>query len=159
MKVKHLNKAERKQLYQKLKFPHNAIWIIGEKTGLRISDILELTRKQIEQGRPTIHCKKTGKSKRVYIPKKAKMLILENTPNDCEKPLAVSRQAVYKAFKTAALKANIKGQIGTHSMRKTYAWRLKDKKKTYSYIQNQLQHNNIGDTFRYLIDDEGSNNA
>lgn len=154
MRVDHIPKSEQQKLLKHLSFPHSAIWLIGQHTGLRVSDILTLSRQQLLNGRPTIVCKKTGKHKRVYIPQKARELVVKNSSPDKAYPLQVSRQAVYKAFKAAKAKADIKSQIGTHSMRKSYAWRLKDKGKSYSYIQAQLQHESIGDTLRYLIDGE-----
>ena len=159
MRVDHISKTDQQKLLKHLSFPHSAIWLIGQHTGLRVSDILTLSRQQLLNGRPTVVCKKTGKHKRVYIPQKARELVVKNSGADKEYPLRVSRQAVYKAFKAAKEKAGLQSQIGTHSMRKSYAWRLKDKGKSYAYIQSQLQHESIGDTLRYLIDREEQKKA
>src|SRR5699024_10153197 len=45
-------------------------------TGLRISDALSITREQVERGRFTVREQKTGKTRRVYLPRKLQLQIL-----------------------------------------------------------------------------------
>lgn len=149
MRTDHLSSTDKKRMEKRLKYPYNVIWIIGAESGLRISDILDLTVTQVKNGRPTIRIKKTKKSKRVYIPKRAQKEILANCPKSGT-VFTITRQAVFKAFKKTAADLGIKAVVGTHTMRKTYAWKLKEKGKSYAYIQGKLQHQSLGDTLRYL---------
>ena len=64
----------------------------------------------------------------------------------------ISRQAVYKAFKAGAMKANININIGTHSMRKKYARKLK-KNHNLKYVQSKLNHKSITDSLLYITDE------
>lgn len=51
--------------------PANALALrCSMATGLRIGDVLAITRKQCAQGRFTVSEEKTGKHRRVYLPKK-----------------------------------------------------------------------------------------
>lgn len=151
--VNHITAEESKKMEKRLKYPYNAIWIIGTANGLRISDVLNLTLKNIGNGRPTVTIRKTNKSKRIYIPKRAQRLVYANESlRDTNSPTwNISRQAVHKAFNKAAHELGITANVGTHTMRKTYAYKLLNNGKTYKYIQNKLQHDNLGDTLRYLI--------
>lgn len=149
MRTDHLSSTDKRRMEKRLKYPYSAIWIIGTESGLRISDILELTVEQVKNGRPTIKIKKTKKSKRIYIPKRAQKEILANCP-ESGTVFNITRQAVFKTFKKTATDLNIKAVVGTHTMRKTYAWKLKEKGKSYTYIQGKLQHQSLGDTLRYL---------
>ena len=96
MRTDHLSSTDKKRMEKRLRYPYNVIWIIGTESGLRISDILDLTVDQVKNGRPTIKIKKTKKSKRVYIPKRAQKEILANCPKSGT-VFTITRQAVIKA--------------------------------------------------------------
>lgn len=146
------------------------IYSIGYANGLRISDILNLKVKALYIKQPTITEIKTKKRKRIYIPADTRKELL----TACEKRSATetdyifisnatgkpySRQAVWKAFKKAETKVQESTgkaiNVGTHSMRKAYAQKLLRKGKNYKEIQAKMNHNQIGDTLRYLINNNG----
>lgn len=140
-----------------LKTPYKEIWEIGCSTGLRVSDIISLTVGQIRTEKPTIREQKTGKSKRIYIPKKTREKLIEKTRHKKDDEFVfssnsksghITRQAVFKAFKKAS--ANININVGTHTMRKNYAIKMACKGKGLQYVQKKLNHNNIAETLLYL---------
>lgn len=102
-------------------------------TGLRVSDALAITREQVERGRFTVREQKTGKTRRVYIPRKLQLRILAQAGRvwafegrlDWKKHR--TRAAVYKDVKRAAATFARTGrirkgqQISPHSGRKVYA--------------------------------------
>lgn len=152
MRTNHLNKRQQEIFINNLKYPHNIIWMIGEANGIRVSDILNLHVWQIKKQQITIREIKTKKSKRIYIPTKAREIFLKYNPySDNEKAFPITRQAVHKAFKKASRKSGFKINVSTHSMRKSYAWKLYNNNKDFSYIKNKLNHENLSDTLRYLI--------
>ena len=99
---------------------------------------------------PTIKEQKTGKSKRIYFKKTLRERmenISRNSPNEYifgnnSKIGHISRQAVWKAFKESGKKVKINNNIGTQTMRKNYARKLKEK-HNLKYVQNKLNHDNI----------------
>ena len=136
------------------------IFDFGMASGLRISDIISITRDMLDIEKPTIREKKTGKPRRIYIPKKIRKELIKYHEaygfnnyifSSESKSGHVSRQAVFKAFKKAAERAGIKGMnIAPHSMRKSYACKLFDKGKDLDYIQDKLNHSHEGDTVIYV---------
>lgn len=149
------------------------IYLIGESTGLRVSDILTLKVKHLKIKSPTIKEKKTGKSKRIYIPAATRRKLLARaeargdsdndfifqSPKNPQRP--ISRQAVWKAFERAEKKISGKKiNVGSHSMRKAYANKLLRKGKSYKEIQKKMNHSDLGETLRYLINvDTGGINS
>ena len=146
----------------KLNKKHRLIFEIGETTGLRVSDIISLKKSDLEKEKPTIKEKKTGKSKRIYIPKTTKAeleKLAKQSKNEyifyspTSESGHITRQAVWKAFKRASKKCKATGNIAPHSTRKDYACKLLKKGKKFTYIQGKLNHANVNDTLRYLLDD------
>lgn len=136
-----------------------AIYDIGTATGLRISDILQLRVYVLKIQKPTIHEQKTGKSKRIYIPTDTRKYLLQLCANyndddyifkSSSKSGHISRQSVYQSFKRAERKTGNNINIGTHSMRKSYAQKQLRRGKTYEQIQLKLNHSNLSDTLRYM---------
>lgn len=137
------------------------IYSIGANNGLRVSDVISLKVKHLYIHQPTIREQKTGKSKRIYIPKQTRLELqlktkhrhpeewLFQSPTDHRKH--ITRQAVFKAFKKAQELSKTTNNVGTHSMRKNYAHKLLRKGKSYEQIKGKLNHRSLGDTLRYLI--------
>lgn len=61
-----------------------------------------------------------------------------------------SRQQVWRVIKAAGRKAQIKTNIGTHTMRKTYSKEYIAKGYTVDELQEKLNHKNRNDTLGYL---------
>ena len=141
---------------------HQLIFDLGMSSGLRISDIISITRDMLDIEKPTIHERKTGKPRRIYIPRKIREELIkyheENGINNFifgseSKSGHVSRQAVFKAFKKASERAGVVGlNIAPHSMRKSYACKLFESGHEIEYIQDKLNHSHEGDTVIYVKD-------
>lgn len=152
-----------KELDKYLKSPYTEIWQIGCATGLRISDIISLKVSQIKTEKPTIHEQKTGKPKRIYIPRKVRTELIKMCAGKSDNEFVFSsksktghltRQAVFKAFKKASKTAQTKKNIGTHSMRKNYALKQFQKEHNLRYVQTKLNHDNMAETALYLLDEK-----
>lgn len=142
-----------------LKEPHKTIYALGVANGLRISDIVSLKKAALKVEKPTIHEQKTGKSKRLYIPVKVRKKLVEfanKSKNEYifysdSKSGHISRQAVFKAIKKASQKADIKGNIGTHTMRKNYAYKIYKRRNNLQMVQSRLNHERLQDSLLYLL--------
>jgi site-specific recombinase XerC len=142
-----------------LKEPYRTIYIIGTSNGLRVSDVIALKKERLSKAKPTIKEIKTGKSKRLYIPSKARDYIdtlCTLSTNDyvfCSKSKSghISRQAVFKAFKKAATAAGVTDNIGTHTMRKNYAHREYEKSHDLNKVQKKLNHSNPAESALYIV--------
>lgn len=158
MFVQNLSASEQKAMRRFLSQPHKAIFDLGVSSGLRISDILILPKSVLDIREPTIKEIKTGKSRRFYIPTKTRTdlaRIATCSPNALifganNKCGHLTRQAVYKAFKKASSMANIKKNIGTHSMRKSYA--VKKASHGLKFVQSKLNHSHLADTLLYILE-------
>lgn len=149
--------AEKFERY--LNYEYKLIYQLGCSTGLRISDIVAMTKDKLEIERPTIKEQKTQKSKRIYIPKKLREELIEFSAKHDKyifesksKTGHITRQAVHKYFKRVAERLDIPKNIGTHSMRKTYARKLILKHKNYKYVQSKLNHETLSETLLYVLD-------
>lgn len=147
------------KLDKELQSPYSEIWEIGCSTGLRVSDIISLKVGQIRKEKPTIREQKTGKAKRIYIPKRTRDKLIKRVSHKEDNDYVFSsqsksghltRQAVFKAFKKAGAGVN----VGTHTMRKNYALKMAHKGKGLQYVQKKLNHQNLGETLLYLQERE-----
>lgn len=161
MLTKGITEEQQKRLLMYLKPPYDLIYKIGINTGLRVSDIVSMHKRILSIKEPTIKERKTGKSKRIYIPAKLRNdLICYCANNDSDYIFKgtgskghITRQSVHKVFKRAATKAGITDNISTHTMRKNYARKLMKKGKSLKYIQSKLNHKSLMDTLLYLTDE------
>jgi integrase len=147
------------------------LFVVGINAGLRISDLLNLTVGDVaEEGKTKIKVKdrivlreqKTGKTKNFPIGKSsAKVLTdyLSSRPN-CkpDAPLFPSRKGggpigriqAYKILNAAARKVGIPGQIGTHTLRKTWGYHAYRAGYDLALIQQILNHSSQAITLRYI---------
>lgn len=152
-------KKAREQFEKRLNYNFRLIYEVGCATGLRITDVLCLKKEILNKKEPTIREKKTGKSKRIYIPKKLRAdLRAFSEHNDIyifesktSKTGHITRQAVWKHFKKVARDIGIEINIGTHTMRKNKVYSLMEKGKDYKYIKNELNHTCLADTLLYMM--------
>jgi integrase len=139
------------------------IWRFGVETGLRISDILSIDG---PLHGPLIHLteSKTGKQKRFIISDELYRMILlsqsevpfsrkkSHTKNgNTFKLFPTTRQTVHKYIRLSALKID-ENDIGTHSMRKTYAYNVLYITRSLDSVKRALNHKYISTTILYLID-------
>ncbi len=157
-----------------------ALFSLGINCGLRISDLLSLTVKDVLAGRGKriririskeleIKEHKTRKVKRFPINDKAREALreylVERRPEHLDEPLFLSRQKddegnkaaisrfqVWRAMNHAARAAGIPEsyRIGTHTLRKTFGYQLRKSGVDIPEIQMMLNHSHPAVTIRYL---------
>ena len=160
---KALNAVEE---YLKNKSKRNRlIFVFGINTGLRVSDILGLNMRDVEDKTfVEIKEKKTGKYKRFPLNNKLQVLIkdyLKDRNNvytfDSEEPLFVGkkhkrlhRSQVYRFLNKAceALKINV--NVGTHTMRKSFVYHFYKQYNDIALLQKILNHSSPAITLRYI---------
>ena len=145
------------------------LFVMGTNTGLRVSDILALNVEDVrDKDFIDIIEKKTGKRKRFPINEKIKTIIQSYTINKkLDEPLfktryrnRMERTYAYKLVRYACHKVGIQGQIGTHTMRKTFGYHHYHKFKDVALLQKIFNHYSPSTTLRYIgIDQEEINNS
>jgi integrase len=100
------------------------LFYVGVVSGLRIGDLLGLKVQDMSYGSFKVEESKTGKEKWVTLPDDGWELVKAYIEAHNLKPedrlFKTTRQTAHKYFKNAALSLGLTN-IGTHSMRKTYA--------------------------------------
>ena len=146
------------------------LFVVGINSGLRISDLLELTVSDVinkntkVKDRIQIREIKTGNFKDFPISTSAKKAITEylNTREyNLTDPLfisqknlngskAIQRQRAYRVINDAAKVAGIKEKIGTHTLRKTFAYHAYKAGISIEVIQKLFNHSAPSITLRYI---------
>lgn len=133
---------------------------ISEATGLRIGDVLLLTRAQVVQPRFTVREQKTGKTRRVYLPRElqerallmAGPVYVFSGRLDGRRPR--TRQAVYKDLRRAARLFRVREHISPHSLRKVWAVQQMRRGRSLRDVQRLLNHRSEAVTMVYAMADE-----
>jgi len=143
------------------------LFVLGLNSGLRISDLLRLTITDVldDKGkvreRISLREKKTGKSKDFPLGNNAKKAVAEYlatriTAGSGESLFAsrkgggLQRAQAYKIINDAARAVGILEKIGTHSLRKTFAYHAYQDGKDIVLIQKLLNHSSPATTLRYI---------
>jgi integrase len=136
------------------------LFILGINTGLRISDILMLKVSDVKcKEHITIKEKKTDKYKKIKITSTLKAELdkyIENI-NDDEYLFksqkgdnkSISRVQAYRILNNVAGKLGL-GEIGTHTLRKTYGYHFYQKTKDVALLQTLFNHSAPSVTLRYI---------
>ena len=149
------------------------LFTLGINNGLRIGDLLKLKVKDVKDLQPgegfTIKEQKTNKSNIVMINKEVRRTLAvyldEIQPND-EDYLFKSRigqnQPLNRSYVNSLVKkwtADLKGNYGTHSLRKTFGYvQRKVFGTSFEVICKRFNHSNPSITMRYLgIEDKEVN--
>ena len=150
---------------------HADAWVIGCNTGLRVSDLLSLTKQQVVEGAIRTKASKTNKVSITKLGNKALEAVqrrVEQSPNDylfvstsarnsSEKPL--NRSSLSRALKDIGELLGLEGGLSSHSMRKTYGYAIY-RAEGLAEAQNALGHSSSGTTLDYLaLGQEKANNA
>jgi len=141
---------------------YNMLLRLGFETGLRISDILRLKPCMIKDQTLILTEKKTGKTRVIkldtgfsrYLKNYARRYRLSKTdyyifryPKDKDKPL--SRIRAWALIKTIAKEQGLE-DIGTHTMRKTFAVNLYNQTGSLEKVREALNHSTEEITKKYL---------
>lgn len=143
------------------------MFVLGINSGLRISDLLNLSIAHVKdengklRDRITIRERKTGKSKDFPLGDTAKKAVKEyldtrntDSPNE---PLFVSRKKghisrvqAYRILSDAAKAVGIREGIGTHTLRKSFAYHAYQSGVDITRIQKLLNHSAPSVTLAYI---------
>jgi integrase len=132
--------------------------LMGFNTGLRISDILRLTYKDIGDEYIYIREQKTKKMKEIPINSvlKAELIKYGAGKDDMEflfksrqAYIAITRQRAYQILQDVAVEFRI-NNFGTHSLRKTFGYHFYQKTKDVVTLQEIFNHSHSSVTLRYI---------
>lgn len=135
--------------------------IVSLCTGLRIDDVLSLKTETVRKGRFTIKEMKTGKRRKIRLPKNLQIKLLQQAgriyifEHRTDYTKHRTRQAVFKDLKRACKLFRVSGvNISPHTARKIYA--VGEYKQTCSLarVQELLNHSDEGVTMLYAMADE-----
>jgi integrase len=149
------------------------LFTLGINNGLRIGDLLKLKVKDVKSLQPgdtfTIIEEKTKKSNVVMVNKEVRRTLAvyldEIKPNDDDflfKSRIGKNQSLNKSYVNALIKKwtkDLKGNFGTHSLRKTFGYiQRKVFGTSFEVICKRFNHSNPSVTMRYLgIEDKEVN--
>ncbi|WP_303791410.1 tyrosine-type recombinase/integrase [Anaerotruncus colihominis] len=134
-------------------------------TGLRIGDCLSMRTAALEASqRPTIREQKTGKKRRIYVPKALRVELLKNAgkryifPGRLNPNKPRTRAAVYKDLKRVAALYRLDGRkirrnVAPHTARKIYAVQDYHAHHSLQRVQRLLNHSNEAVTLLYAMAD------
>lgn len=143
------------------------LFVLGINSGLRVSDLLNLTLGDVAEskskvrGRISLREAKTGKQKDFPLSENAKKALqeyLRTRGYDPAAPLlpsrkgsgALQRAQAWKILNEAARLAGIKERVGTHTLRKTFAYHAYKSGQDITLIQKLLNHSSPAVTLRYI---------
>jgi integrase len=150
-------------------YKYYLMFLMGIRSGLRISDILKLKVKDIREvdGRIKTHLitkeKKTTKRKRIKLHSELKKALIDYTENKDDeaylipsnkkdkfkdrKPL--SRQRAWEVMKIAADFVGL-SEIGCHTLRKTFGYHYYQRTKDIALLMYLFNHSKPEITLRYI---------
>lgn len=144
----------------RLLMPQNRLaCLVALYTGLRITDVLNITRENLNKTRFVVTEAKTGKRKTVRLPESLKKQLWKVCgrwyvfPNRRDEKRPRTRQAVWKDLNRCSKMLKLKG-LAPHSMRKSYARGLRAQGFSEAAIQRALNHSSATITKLYTMADE-----
>ncbi|WP_230932262.1 tyrosine-type recombinase/integrase [Priestia sp. TSO9] len=136
-------------------FVYSLYFEFALSTGLRVSDILELKKKDVKNGIVRVKTQKTGDDKRIALNDacRRKLEVYLDTKKDNDKIFDFNRFYVHRLLKWAADQIGYnKDIVSTHTTRKTAGWFVYlDSGKDLAQTQEFLGHRNPKDTMVYLM--------
>ena len=168
--IRDTKKIDRMKKYLKEKSTRDyCLFVLGINSGLRISDLLNLQVKDVEDDsgklKDRIHLteQKTGKAKDFPISDTAGKAIREHlSALNTKEPLAylfpsrkgtaaITRVQAWRILNDAAAHSGLdKDAIGTHTMRKTFGYHAYKMGMDLSVIQKLLNHSSPAITLSYI---------
>lgn len=155
--IHHLEQKGNKRNY--------VMFMVGIHLGLRISDILELRKRDLMGDYLMIEEIKTGNYKRAIIEPKLRALlddymkdmkrsdylfVSRNKDKKTGKPKPIDRTTAYKILKETARALDYNVPIGTHTLRKTFGYTFYQKYKDVAALQEYFGHERQDVTLRYI---------
>lgn len=129
------------------------------RTGLRVSDVLELPRDKLAR-QFTVKESKTGKYMKCGLPDWLRNEILRASagspwafPSPTDPTKHRTRQAVWRDLKRVQRALRLPVNLGTHSARKTYAVHLMNQYGDIERVRKALNHDNATITVIYAMAD------
>ena len=163
--TRDINKIKQ-YLYGKPNKRDYCIFVVGINVGLRAGDLLSLKIKDVTDGNTifdtvTIKEQKTGKTRNFALNKNAKesiqIYINSLADYDFGDYLFKSRKGghlgvrpLHHIIKTLTKDLGIKGNFGTHTLRKTMAYHRYINKVPLETLQKLLNHSSSAITLRYI---------
>lgn len=163
--TRDINKIKQ-YLYGKESKRDYCIFVVGINVGLRAGDLLSLKIKDVTDGNTifdtvTIKEQKTGKTRNFALNKNAKeaiqIYINSLAEYDFEDYLFKSRKGghlgvrpLHHIIKTLTKDLGIKGNFGTHTLRKTMAYHRYINNVPLETLQKLLNHSSSAITLRYI---------
>lgn len=147
MRADYVLKEELAHVYAALMPTNRLVCQVAEHTGLRIGDVLALRTETVRKGqRFTVRESKTGKSRRIYIPRLLHSQLLAQagdvwvfpSPRDSAKHR--TRQTVWADIKRAAKAFRLPQNVSPHSLRKVYAVGEWERTGDLAKVGQQLNH-------------------
>lgn len=159
-----LNETEIAKLFNALtNKKHKAMLFTAYSAGLRVSEIVNLKLSDIDSQRMQILIRNAKGKKDRYVNLSPVLLDLLRSYIKQSKPrpleylfeseqtlTAYPTRTVQQIFSNAKAKANIRKEVGIHSLRHSFATHLLDKGTDIRYIKDLLGHFDIKTTERYL---------
>lgn len=159
MQAEYIDPADMAHVLAAL-MPANALAIrVSMWTGLRIGDVLEIKTADVQKGRWTVREGKTGKSRRVRLPKDLQTDVLRQAGHIYAFPARSdgcrhrTRQAVYKDVRRAAEAFRLREHVSPHSARKIFAVKSLRKYGDLAKVQKLLNHSSEAVTMVYALAD------
>ena len=157
------NKNDLKKIKKALKRSNQRDYILflfGINTGLRVSDILALDIKDVKsKDCVVLRERKTKKIKQILLNSKLKKAIQKFVGDECDetKPLfttkfgnRMDRIQAYRIIKKVCKEVNPSLNVGTHTMRKTFAYHHYKRFKDIAILQKILNHSSPTITLKYI---------
>ncbi|MBA9027532.1 tyrosine-type recombinase/integrase [Peribacillus huizhouensis] len=132
------------------------LFTIGINTALRISDLLKLRAEDFSGEYIVLKEQKTGKAKRIKINEAVRKSIRELAPSSGylfpsrKGDAAIGRVQAYRILNAAADRAGINTEIGTHTLRKTFAYHAYKSGVDIAVLMTVLNHASQRDTLKYI---------
>ncbi len=136
------------------------LFIVGINSSLRISDLLRLKVGDISDSHIYMTESKTGKRKRIKINSSIRRAASELIPDNASSDdwlfpsrsggNPISRSQAWRILNKAARLAGIKSPIGTHSLRKTFAYHAYSNGASLPVLMRVLNHGSQRETLRYI---------
>ncbi|MBB6444637.1 tyrosine-type recombinase/integrase [Bacillus benzoevorans] len=141
-------------------------FVLGINTGIKISDLLSLKVEDVwdkEEMKEFLYLtdKKTGEKKAYYLNSSVNTTLesylssITFQKNDYlfksqKNNMPITRQQAYRIINHAAQEAGIEGNIGTHTLRKTFGYHAYRKGISISIIMGIYQHHSPAETLHYI---------